>query len=488
MSSAIGAAALRGSANAQVVEQAATKPCDRRLPRIVAQKDGHMLCGEDGSPFFWLGDTAWQLVQQLTREECSYYLRTRAGQGFTVIQTVVLAEFYGVKEPTALGLLPFDNQDPSRPNETYFDRVVEIVEEAGREGLYVGLLPTWGDKLTAPWGAGPRLFTRNNLDVARGYARYLARKLRGHSNVIWVLGGDRPARLLNEAEAARRWGFAPDEDWTPIWRAFAEGLKDGWDAPPTIVYHPSGGQSSSRLLHGESWLSINGMQSGHGGGHDVAVWEMIAQDYAMSPAKPTLDLEPNYEDHPYNPWPEWDPATGYFRDHDVRKQLYRSVFAGGCGVTYGHHAVWQFADKRHEVINHADRDWKNALVRPAAQQVGYLRALVESRPYFRRVPDQTLIRSGAGEGGLHMQACRDRDGKYAFVYFPMMDQTASIDLSRLHAGKLRAWWYDPRNGIGTLIEKPFKAETAEFRTPPFGPDWVLVLEDADAGFTPPGLA
>ena len=40
---------------------------------------------------------------------------------------------------------------------------------------------------------------------------------------------------------------------------------------------------------------MNGMQSGHGGGHDVPVWEMIAHDYSMSPAKPTLDLEPNYE-------------------------------------------------------------------------------------------------------------------------------------------------------------------------------------------------
>lgn len=29
--------------------------------------------------------------------------------------------------------------------------------------LYVALVPTWGDKLTAPWGAGPRLFRSDNL-------------------------------------------------------------------------------------------------------------------------------------------------------------------------------------------------------------------------------------------------------------------------------------------------------------------------------------
>jgi hypothetical protein len=51
------------------------------------------------------------------------------------------------------------------------------------------------------------------------------------------------------------------------------------------------------------------MQSGHGGGYDQPVWEWIARDFALTPAKPTMELEPNYEDHPYNPWPKWDPAS-----------------------------------------------------------------------------------------------------------------------------------------------------------------------------------
>ena len=467
---------------------AAANPGNRALPRVVVHPEGHYLCGADGSPFFWLGDTAWQLIQQTTRDECSYYLHARALQGFTVIQTVVLAEFDGVRAPTALGLLPFANQDPTRPNEEFFNRVVEIVDEAAQRGLYVALLPTWGDKLTAPWGAGPRLFRNDNLDVARGYAKYLANKVRTRTNVLWVLGGDRPPRLPEDAtKTGKQEGPAPDQDWTPIWRALAEGLKEGSEGTPTIAYHPSGGQRSSTFLHQESWLSVNGMQSGHGGGHDVPVWEMIGGDYALTPAKPTLDLEPNYEDHPYNPWPRWDPSTGYFRDHDVRKQLYRSVFAGGCGVTYGHHAVWQFAGASREPINHVDRDWKDAAYRPAARQVGFLRALMESRPYFRRIPDQSLIVGDAGEGGLHLQATRDREGSYTFVYFPMNDQKARIDFTNMKASRLRGWWYDPRTGIGTPIEMPVGSERHEFRSPPYGPDWVLVIENADAGYAPPGL-
>lgn len=229
------------------------------------------------------------------------------------------------------------------------------------------------------------------------------------------------------------------------------------------------------------------MQSGHGGGHSVPVWEWIARDYALTPAKPTMDLEPNYEDHPYNPWPQWDPATGYFRDHDVRQQVYRSVFAGGCGFTYGHQSVWQFASKRNGVINHAECDWIEAMYRPAGRQMVFLGLLMESRPYFTRIPDQSLIQGDTGEGNLHMQATRDREGTYAFIYFPVEDQKATIDLTKLKPGHLRAWWYDPRTGIGTRMDEAVSGAAKEFRSPPYGPDWVLVIEDAEAGYAPPGL-
>ena len=465
-----------------------------KMPAIRVQTGGHYLETTDGRPFFWLGDTAWQLIHATTREECSYYLHTRAAQGFTIVQATVLAEFDGLNQPSALGERPFVNNDPAQPNEKYFNRVVEIVDEAATNGLYVALLPTWADKLTAPWGDGPRVFRNDNLPVARAYARYLGSKLKGRSNVVWMLGGDRPAKL--DSTKADQWpqttataaGFAKDQDWTPIWREMAAGLGEGTGTTPLCLYHPQGGdQTTSVMLPKESWLAINGMQSGHGGGHDLPVWKLIARDYDLIPAKPTLDLEPNYEDHPFNPWPKWDPASGYFRDHDVRKQTYRSVFAGGCGVTYGHHAVWQFASSRREAINFADRDWTQALHRPAATQMRFLRQLIESRPFFTRIPDQTLIVGNPGEGGLHLQATRDQKGSYAFVYFPQNDQSATLDLGRLSAARLRWWWFDPRTGVGALHGEIVGGGHREFRSPAHGPDWVLVLDDASSNYAPPGL-
>ena len=53
--------------------------------------DKHHLVKKDGSPFFWLGDTAWELFHRLSYEEANIYLQDRAEKGFTVIQCVALA-------------------------------------------------------------------------------------------------------------------------------------------------------------------------------------------------------------------------------------------------------------------------------------------------------------------------------------------------------------------------------------------------------------
>jgi hypothetical protein len=469
-------------------------PAAPALLPIRVHAEGHYLETTDGQPFFWLGDTAWELIHATTRDECSYYLRTRAEQGFTVIQTNVLGEMNGLSRPTPDGLRPFVDNDPSKPSEAYFDRVAQIVDEAAARGLYVALLPAWGDKLTAPWGDGPQIFTTKNLPVARAYARYLGGKLKGRTNVVWMLGGDRPASL--DPSKPDQWpqthakatGIPLDTDWRPIWREMAAGLAEGTGTAPICLYHPQGGEmTTSVMLPDEPWLSIHGMQSGHGGGHDLPVWNLIARDYARTPAKPTLDLEPNYEDHPFNPWPAWDPASGYFRDHDVRKQCYRSVLAGACGVTYGHHAVWQFASARNGVVNFPDRDWIDALHRPGGRQIGLLRRLIESRPFFTRVPDPTLVTQSSTNAAQHIVASRDRDGSYALVYFPTNDLTATVDLARLRGPKLTGWWYDTRTGFAHPLGPIDGGAKREFRSPAYGPDWVLVLDVASANYPAPGL-
>src|SRR5688500_15434939 len=97
------------------------------------------LVTHDGRPFFWLGDTAWELFHRLTREEAEKYLRDRARQKFTVIQAVVLAEMDGLQTPNAYNEIPLEGNDPAKPREAYFQHVDFISDKAGELGLHIAL-------------------------------------------------------------------------------------------------------------------------------------------------------------------------------------------------------------------------------------------------------------------------------------------------------------------------------------------------------------
>lgn len=429
------------------------------LPRITVSDNRRFLITEEGEPFFWLADTAWELFHRLTLEEADFYLATRQRQGFNVTQAVAMAEFDGLHTPSAYGHLALIDDDPTRPNEDYFRHVDAVIRLAAERGIYVALLPTWGDKVAHLWGVGPIVFNPEN---ARVYGRWLGARYAGETNIIWVLGGDRPA-------------FTDSHDYRPIWRAMAAGIDEGAGRRVLKTYHPPGRNSSTTWVHDEEWLDFNMMQSGHGSGRSTPVWEMIAHDYGLTPSKPVLDGEPNYEDHPVNPWPDWNVANGYFRAEDVRRQSYRSVFAGGCGVTYGHHAIWQFCGERHAPINHADRPWQEAINRPGAEQMEHLRRLLEERLYLSRIPDQSILLDDGGERGEYRTATRDSAGSYALVYLPT-PHPVPVRIDWAAGSIVAATWYNPRNGGRQPIAEFSTQQAVTFIPPADGPDWVLVLD------------
>ncbi len=438
--------------------------------RLQVSKDGHDLQFADGTPFFWLGDTGWELFHRLTFEEIKQYLDNRSAKGFNVIQAVALAEFDGLRKPNQYGEVPFKNVDPLQPNDAYFALIDSVIHMAQQRNLFIALLPTWGDKVTKNWGDGPAVFDSVN---AYTYGKWIGNRYKNEPNVIWMLGGDRPA-------------IKDSMDWRPVWRSMAKGIMDATNHHCFITYHSSGGAySTSQFIQNENWLDMNTFQSGHGGGHDVACWELVKRDRSYVPSKPTLDAEPNYEDHPVNPWPKWNTDNGYYRDYDVRKQTYRSVFAGACGVTYGHHAVWQFMGAREEAINYPDRGWINAIDRPGAYQVGYLKELIESRPILKRIPDNAIIINGQGEKGEHIEAFRGGDNSYAMIYLPV-GKTITVS-TRNMAKQLVGWWFNPKNNKAKHIDVFTKQNAMNF-TPPtlgIGNDWVLVLDDASKDYQQP---
>jgi hypothetical protein len=166
------------------------------LPRLRVSDNHRFLVTEDGRPFFY-ADTAWELFHRLNREEAEKYLADRAAKGFTVIQAVALAELDGLTVPNANGHVPLvDKTDPTRPAITdgpandYWDHVDEVIDLAARNGLYVGLLPTWGRYVTSHWANGivDGIFTPAN---AQQYGEFIGKRYTDRRNIIWIIGGER---------------------------------------------------------------------------------------------------------------------------------------------------------------------------------------------------------------------------------------------------------------------------------------------------------
>ncbi len=421
------------------------------------------LMNEKGEPFFWLGDTAWELFHRLSREEAELYFDNRAAKGFNVIQAVILAERDGLHTPNVYGHIPLYDDDPTRLRGDYFAYVDELIRLAESKELYIGLLPTWGDKVDLVGGAGPIIFNETN---AFTYGELVGTRYRNQPNIIWILGGDR----------------YPD-GFEAVWRAMAQGILAGTQGKALITYHPRGAGQSSTRLHNEPWLDFNMIQSGHGK-YNITNWEWVEQDYNLTPTKPTIDAEPNYEYHPV----AFDSQvrSGRFSDYDVRKAAYWAVLSGACGHTYGHHSIWQFYDGQQPGVTAPGITWRDALDMPGATQMGYLRRLIESRPFFSRIPDNQLVSYDGDMPENHICASRDTDGSYALIYFPKAAQQVTVHLERLSGKRLKAWWYDPHIGKPTDTGVIDRVGDHTFTSPKSGPDWVLVLDDAEKGFPPPG--
>ena len=441
-----------------------------RPPRLKVSENRRFLVTEEGKPFFYLGDTAWELFHRLSREETVRYLDDRAAKGFTVIQAVVLAELDGLHTPNAYGQTPLIDDDPARPNDEYFRHVDWVVEEANRRGLFLGMLPTWGDKWNKKWGVGPEIFTPEN---AGPYGEWLGRRYKD-AGIIWILGGDRPVE--NDRHKA-------------IIRNMALGLRKGDGGTHLITFHPAGGQTSADPFGAEEWLDFNMNQNGHEA-HYAPRYAATRKVYDREPTKPVLDGEPLYEDHPIAFKAQ---ENGYSIAADVRRPLYWDLFSGAFGHTYGNHAVWQMYDRDREPINGPLMPWHEAIHAPGSGQMQFARRLIESRPFLTRIPDDSVVPPGEpatalpGAGTRRYVATRDREGRYAMVYVPV-GRPFNVRMDVIARGPVRAWWYSPRDGASVLIGDLPNSGLRSFYPPHLGEafDWVLVLDDAAQGYPPPG--
>ena len=412
--------------------------------------NGRYLQKYDGSPFFYLADTAWELFHRLNMEEIEFYLDVRKAQGFNVVQAVLISEMDGLRIPNAYGQVPLIDINPEKPDPAYFDFVENVLKLAEEREMYMALVPTWGDKIDRVFGIGPEIFDERN---AFTYGKWLGKRFCNKPNIIWMNGGDRSGGGKN----------------FPIWDALGKGVKSE-DSNHLMTFHPLGDASSGMWFHDSDWLDFNICQSGHSM-RNYPNHMMITYDYLRQPVKPCLDSEPRYEEHAVN----WKPEqNGVFNDYDVRQAAYWAVFAGACGHTYGTHPVWQMYDASREAIGFVRYTWKEALLLKGASQLIHLKNLMLAHSYFDRIPDQSIL-NAPKVGEEHIRCTRGNH--FLMCYLPSGGEV-ELNTERIPWQTSKASWFNPQSGESTIIGTFKKEECGRFTSPTSGieNDWVLILE------------
>ncbi|MCD0489348.1 glycoside hydrolase family 140 protein [Pedobacter sp. MC2016-14] len=437
------------------------------LQDLKVSANGRYLMTADGEPFFWLGDTGWLLFNKTTREEANQYLEDRKNKGFNVIQVMVL---HTVPSVNVYGDSSIRNSDVSMPDTTkgslysdsvqydFWDHVDYIVDKAAEKGLYMAMVPVWGTNVKDG---------KVSPAQAEKYAVFLAERYKNRKNIIWLNGGD-----IRGTEGME------------VWNTIGSTIKKN-DPGHLMTFHPRGRTSSTDWFHNSSWLDFNMAQSGHRRydqdttakekwHHGEDNWKFIEADYKLTPVKPAIDGEPSYEGIPQG---LHDTTEVRWNDNDVRRYGYWSVFAGGFGYTYGDNAVMQMYHKGDKKSSYGPKEtWDVALNAKGAGQMIHLKTLMLSRPYFERVPDQSIIAGTNGEKYNRLIATRGKD--YLFIY-TYTGRNISLNMGKIEGEKVKASWFNPRDGKITAAGEIDNKGTHDFDPPGTeqnGNDWVLILD------------
>ncbi len=411
---------------------------------LKVSENGRYLTLADGTPFLWIGDTAWAGPKRATDEEWNAYLADRAAKHFTLIQVAPASGWAG--ETDRDGRKPFTDASCAEWNPSYwqaFERKIQHANEAGLAILLVGLME--------PVHRYPE------TSEACRFARNIVARLFGNFVVFSPSFDSKVMPLADEVGRAAR-------DATPV-HLITQHPGTPWNQPtPTF----------SLEYYDRPYLDIAGVQTGHNGGHldwcahHAIEWNL--QLYRHEPHKPVINLEAMYDAHGEKGW----------RPVDARGLGWRTWLSGAMGYTYGagdtppkipqgNGGVWKW-------VTDPDKYdyWKKAIQWESAFQMQYLHDFLARLDWWRLEPAHELIRNQPDDIMRRMVLAKTAAGDIAVAYLPNND-AIEIDLSGFPAA-LSARWFDPVHGRFTGSPGQVENRATHRFTPPDDGDWVLLLE------------
>jgi hypothetical protein len=421
----------------------------------------------DGDPWFYLGDTAWEIVWKSTMDQVRHFISDRRRKGFSVLQMTSISH---MALPINRGVTNRDGQsvfldsDYGKLNPRFFDYLDTIISMANDSGLAVSLVPLWAsfNILDSSNHWHPRYLTN---DESLLLADYIGARYAGH-NVIWIVTAD-DSYKTPEKQA--------------FWPEFAHRLRAASGPRHLMTIHPQGWTSSIDFFDNNTdWIDFQMYQSSHtiAGAY---TWFGGQTAYKLSPPKPVVDGEAVYEDLHNNLWEPGAPIpadgdTSRILPQHIRQASYEAIFSGAkVGMTYGANGIWQWHDTGYYDILDARLYAMQAIDLPGSTQMSVLKTLMTTYHWYRLNPRQELIR-GLKSVASYMPVVADTD--HVLLYFPMHTTSVMANLSSL-GGSVSFRWIDPATGETIHLQHDSLAPGTDLNiSPPDTNDWLLVAEPA----------
>jgi hypothetical protein len=397
-----------------------------------------------GKPFLLVGDAAWSLIAQLSREDADLYLEDRRARGFNAVLASLVEHKYASHAPANFYReQPFLTPgDFSTPNERYFQHADWVLERAAAKNVLVLLTPDYlgYDGQDEGWW---KELSKLGPEKLRAWGRYVGERYARFNNILWVNGGDYSA---------------PDRS---IVRAVAEGLRE---SNPTALQTAHNGPETLTLDYwstsGDGWLSINSVYT-YG-----PVYGVMREQCSRAERMPAFLIESTYED-------EHDST-----EDKLRRQAYEAVLAGGFGHVFGNNPMWHFDGPG---LFKERRTWKQALDSRGAQSMTHLRNIMHRAKWWTLTPEAGV---GQKDGADPPVASRSADGSVLIAYLPK-GGSVEIDTSQMAGPNLHFSWYDPSDGslqdipAPTSMRQDKRVLQSHSRNAAGFRDWVLLVESVN---------
>jgi hypothetical protein len=402
---------------------------------------------DDGTPFFWLGNTHWQApnYERLHEcnnphdPECTSQFRCSAdndrARGFTVYQTypdAALNDGGGNVSEVNWWTEDYVHLNP----QAFRDQFDVMMDYLADHGTVIAL------------GMGVHTETgRIGAEALSHFTQHVTARYAAHP-VVWITGQE--VDIENEHS-----GIGP-------WLAAAETIaaNDGYR-------HPLGAHMWSigepTAFADEPWHDWFPTQGGHEG---VRTQEHYRFYWDYQPTKPFLETEANYEDI-------WDVTTTA-----TRQAAWKALQCGSYGYTYGVAGIWAMKWD-YDVPGWDDFQngipWFDGLDRPGGRQMTHLKDFYVHLDWARLVP-----RFGDEAYGTFVdpeKSVLSSDDAGTTVVYLYSRSTAVGTLRGLDAeATYTARWFDPREGSYLDVASVTPAD-GEWAIPskPSAEDWVLLV-------------